>query len=54
VLLVSALLVVGARRLQHLRYVPGDPLFARWSRRIPRNRTVGNWLQQLTQASLAH
>jgi hypothetical protein len=27
VLLVIALLVVGARRLQHLRYVAGDALF---------------------------
>jgi hypothetical protein len=27
-LLVIALLVVGARRLQHLRYVAGDALFA--------------------------
>ena len=28
VLLVIALLVVGARRLRHWRYVAGDPLFA--------------------------
>src|SRR5215469_632832 len=29
VLLVIGLLVVGARRLSHLRYVANDPLFAR-------------------------
>src|SRR6266446_5742865 len=54
VLLVIALLVVGARRLQHLRYVAGDPLFARLCglARIPNNRTVVNWLKQFTQASL--
>src|SRR6266700_6934576 len=54
VLLVIALLVVGARRLQHLRYVASDPLFARLCglARIPSNRTVVNWLKQFTQASL--
>jgi len=29
-LLVLALLYVGARRLEHLRYVAGDPLIARF------------------------
>src|SRR6202165_5732305 len=54
VLLVIALLVVGARRLQHLRYVAGDALFARLCglARIPSDRTVVNWLKQFTQASL--
>jgi hypothetical protein len=54
VLLVIALLVVGARRLQHIRYVAGDPLFARLCglARIPSDRTVVNWLKQFTQASL--
>jgi hypothetical protein len=32
VLLVIALLEVGAQRLQHLRYVAGDVLFARLCR----------------------
>ncbi len=46
---------VGARRLEHLRYVAGDPLIARFSglARIPTARTVGNWLRQFTQATLA-
>ncbi|MCI0459621.1 MAG: IS1380 family transposase [Gemmataceae bacterium] len=53
-LLVLALLYVGARRLEHLRYVAGDPLIARFCglARIPTARTVGNWLRQFTQATL--
>ena len=48
------LLVVGARRLQHLRYLANDPLFARFCglARIPSDRTVVNWLKQFTQCSL--
>ncbi len=54
VLLMIGLLVVGARRLQHLRYLANDPLFARFCglARIPSDRTVVNWLKQFTQASL--
>jgi DDE family transposase len=54
VLLVIGLLVVGARRLQHLRYLANDSLFARLCglRRIPSDRTVVNWLKQYTQTSL--
>src|SRR6266446_4366936 len=46
---------VGARRLEHLRYVAGDPLIARFCglARIPTAHTVGNWLRQFTQATLA-
>jgi hypothetical protein len=53
-LLILALLYVGARRLEHLRYVAGDPLIARFCglARIPTARTVGNWLRQFTQATL--
>lgn len=53
-LLVLALLYVGARRLEHLRYLAGDPLIARFCglARIPTARTVGNWLRQFTQATL--
>src|SRR5215831_6619006 len=53
-LLVLALFYVGARRLEHLRYVAGDPLLARFCglARIPTARTVGNWLRQFTQATL--
>ena len=54
-LLVLALLYVGARRLEHLRYVAGDPLIARFCglARLPTARTMGNWLRQFTQATLA-
>ena len=53
-LLVLALLYVGARRLEHLRYVADDPLIARFCglARIPTARTVGNWLRQFTQTTL--
>src|SRR5438128_442565 len=54
-LLVLALLYVGARRLEHLRYVAGDPLIARFCglARLPTARTMGNWLRQFTQVTLA-
>src|SRR5437870_8639593 len=54
-LLVLALLYVGARRLEHLRYVTGDPLIARFCglTRLPTARTMGNWLRQFTQVTLA-
>ncbi len=54
-LLILALFYVGARRPEHLRYVAGDPLLARFCglARIPTVRTVGNWLRQFTQATLA-
>jgi hypothetical protein len=54
VLLVIGLLVVGARRLQHLRYLANDSLFARFCglSRIPSDRTVVNWLKQFTQTSV--
>jgi hypothetical protein len=54
VLLVIGLLVVGARRLQHLRYLANDSLLARFCglSRIPSDRTVVNWLKQFTQTSL--
>jgi hypothetical protein len=49
------LFYVGARRLEHLRYLGGDPLIARFSglARIPTPRTVGNWLRQFTHTTLA-
>jgi Transposase DDE domain group 1 len=54
VLLVIALFVVGARRLEHLRYLAHDPLVARLAglARIPTDRTVVNWLTQFTQEAL--
>src|SRR3989449_2033961 len=54
-LLLLALPYVGARRLEHLRYLASDPLIARFCglARIPTARTVGNWLRQFTQTTLA-
>src|SRR5215813_10970438 len=53
-LLILAVFYVGARRLEHLRYLGGDPLIARFCglARIPTVRTVGNWLRQFTQTTL--
>src|SRR5512132_3955885 len=52
--LVTALFVVGARRLGHLRYLADDPLVARLCglARLPTDRTVANWLKQFTQEAL--
>jgi hypothetical protein len=54
VFLVIDLLAVGARRLNHLRYVANDPMLARLCgvSRIPTGRTVVNWLKQFTRRSL--
>ena len=54
-LLILALFYVGARRLEHLRYLASDPLIARFCglAPIPTARTVGNWLRQFTQTTLA-
>jgi hypothetical protein len=54
-LLVIGLLYVGARRLEHLQYLVGDPLVARFCglARLPTARTMSNWLKQFTQATLA-
>ncbi len=54
-LLVMTLFYVGARRLEHLQYLVGDPLVARFCgvARLPTARTVSNWLKQFTQATLA-
>ncbi len=46
--------MVGARRLEHLRYVAQDPLLRRLCglARVPSDRTVVNWLKQCTHAAL--
>ena len=52
--LMIGLFVVGARRLEHLRYLAHDPLVARLCglARLPTDRTVVNWLKQFTQEAL--
>ena len=54
-LVVLALFYVGARRLEHLRYLSGDPLVTRFCglARVPTRRTVADWLRQFTQETLA-
>jgi len=53
-LLVIGLFYVGARRLEHLQYLVGDPLVARFCglARLPTARTMSNWLKQFSQATL--
>src|SRR5438093_10013027 len=53
-LVLLALFYVGARRLEHLRYLGGDPLVTRFCglARLPTRRTVANWLRQFTQETL--
>jgi hypothetical protein len=53
-LLLLAVLYVGARRLEHLQYLVGDPLVRRFAglARVPTARTVGNWLRGFTQDTL--
>jgi hypothetical protein len=49
------LFYVGARRLEHLQYLVGDPVVTRFCglARLPSSRTVSHWLKQFTQATLA-
>jgi hypothetical protein len=53
-LLLLALPYVGARRLEHLQYLVGDPLVRRFTglARVPTARTVGNWLRRFTHETL--
>ena len=52
-LVLLALFYVGARRLEHLRYLGGDPMVKRFCglARLPTRRTVADWLRQFTQES---
>src|SRR5215468_3786366 len=54
-LVLLALFCVGARRLEHLRYLSSDPLVTRFCglARLPTRRTVADWLRQFTQETLA-
>jgi hypothetical protein len=55
VLVILSLFYVGARRLEHLRYLGSDPLLTRFCglARLPTRRTVANWLRRFTQETLA-
>lgn len=55
VLLVLGLLYSGARRLEQLQYVAGDPLLRRFCglARLPTARTMANWLKRFTRREVA-
>jgi hypothetical protein len=50
------LLVVGGRRLEHLKYLASDPLLQRFARVQvwPTARTVSRWLKRFTMSSVEH
>ena len=50
------LLVVGGRRLEHLKYLATDPLLRRFARvrQWPTARTVSRWLKRFTMKSVEH
>jgi len=50
------LLVVGGRRLEHMKYLATDPLLHRFARvRVwPTARTVSRWLKRFTMKSVEH
>jgi len=54
VLVVIAMFLVGARRLDQLKYIANDPLVKRLCelKRIPSGQTVVNFLKQFTQQRL--
>ena len=54
-LVLLGLLMVGGRRIWHLRYVQSDPILARFAglRRLPSPRTVSGWLAQLSESHVA-
>ena len=54
-LVLLGLLMVGGRRIWHLRYVQWDPILARFAglRRLPSPRTVSGWLAQLSESHVA-
>src|SRR2546422_482493 len=53
-LLLLALFYVGARRVEHLKYLVGDPLVRRFCglARLPTARTVTNWLRRFSHHTL--
>ena len=52
--LLVAVLVVGGRRLEHVKYLHGDPLLRRFCqlRVVPTARTVSRWLTQFTMTTV--
>lgn len=54
--LLLGLLVVGGRRLWHVEFLRGDPLFGRFCGlvRLPSVATVSRWLGQFTESMVDH
>jgi Transposase DDE domain group 1 len=54
-LLLLGLLIVGGRRVWHLRYMQSDPIVARFAglHRLPSTRTVSGWLARLSSSHVA-
>ena len=54
VLVMVGMLLVGARRLEHLQHVCDDPMLLRFCglRRLPSRPTIVNWLKQFTAERL--
>lgn len=52
--LILGLLVVGGRRLRHLGFLKGDPVFHRFCglRALPSDRTLSRWLKGFGQAAV--
>lgn len=50
------LLLVGGRRLEHLKYLAGDPLLHRFARVQvwPTSRTASRWLKRFTMQTVEH
>lgn len=50
------LLVVGGRRLEHLKHLATDPLVRRFARvqAWPTSRSVSRWLKRCTMKSVEH
>ncbi len=48
--LIVAMLIVGARRVKHVRHLAGDPVIARFCglRVLPGDRTLSRWLSRCT------
>ena len=52
---ILGLLVVGGRRLRHIEFLRGDPLFERFCglRDLPSDRTVSRWLKEFRAKTVA-
>lgn len=53
--LLLGLLMVGGRRIWHLRYLQSDPILSRFAglRRLPSTRTVSGWLARMSSSHVA-